>query len=132
MPWITTKEGKHINTDWFDEDEKRKEKQIEENKKQAEDKNGKSNSYIERNEDGEILFKASVTDTETGTRKVGFEFSSSSQKQAREDLTKNGYRVTPRTLLPRKLFDYVMNETNANDWDWDDAQKLFKEELKKK
>lgn len=37
MPWITTKEGKHINTDWFDE----KERQIAENKKQADKLNGK-------------------------------------------------------------------------------------------
>ena len=39
MPWITTKQGKHINTDWFDEDEKRKEKQIAENEKQADIRN---------------------------------------------------------------------------------------------
>jgi hypothetical protein len=29
MPWITTKSGKRINTDWFDEDSDRKERQIE-------------------------------------------------------------------------------------------------------
>lgn len=34
MGWITTKEGKRINTDWFDKD-----RQIEENKNQAEKKN---------------------------------------------------------------------------------------------
>lgn len=41
MPWITTKSGKRINTDWFDEDAKRKYKQIEENKEQAKKLNGK-------------------------------------------------------------------------------------------
>jgi len=39
MPWITTKSGKRINTDWFDDDEKKKHQQIEENKKQADEKN---------------------------------------------------------------------------------------------
>ena len=39
MAWITTKSGKHINTDWF-EDEKAKEKQIAENKRQADELNG--------------------------------------------------------------------------------------------
>lgn len=32
MPWITTKSGKHINTDWFDDE---KEKQIAKNQEQA-------------------------------------------------------------------------------------------------
>ena len=93
---------------------------------------GSEEYYIEYNENGEILFKCSVTDMETGKRKVGFEFSSSSPKQAREDLQANGYQVTPRTLLPQKLYDHVMNETNANKWDWEDAQELFKKELKGK
>jgi hypothetical protein len=34
MAWITTKDGKHINTDWFDKD-----KQIADNKKEADDRN---------------------------------------------------------------------------------------------
>lgn len=87
-------------------------------------------TYIERNEYGEILFKASVTDKETGKRKVGFELSARSAKQAREDLIHNGYSVTPRTLLPRKLYDEVMNDTNGYRWDWEDAQEKFKKEEK--
>ena len=129
MAWITTEDGRRVNTEWFDDDERRKYAQIEENQKQADKLNGKE--IIERNEEGEILVKCSVTDIRTGKRKVGFEFSSSSRKQAREDLKSNGYRVTPRTLLPRKLFDKVMNETNGNDWDWDDAQKEFNTLLKR-
>lgn len=38
MAWITTKDGKHINTDWFD-----KENQIARNKAEADKMNGKSN-----------------------------------------------------------------------------------------
>lgn len=34
--WVTTKDGRQVNTDWFDKD-----RQIEENKKQADEKNGK-------------------------------------------------------------------------------------------
>lgn len=42
MGWITTKSGKRINTDWFDDDTKQKERQIAENKKQANKKNNKA------------------------------------------------------------------------------------------
>lgn len=129
MGWITTKSGKRVNTDWFD-DEDKKQKQIEANKKEADEKNGKEETYIERNEDGEIIFKAMITD-DKGNRRA-FQFSASSKEQARQDLKGNGYRVTPKTLLPKKLFDHVINHTNANDWDWDEAQKLFKTELKGK
>lgn len=45
MAWITTKTGKHINTDWFD-DEKAKEKQIAKNKAQADELNGKLNDPV--------------------------------------------------------------------------------------
>ena len=31
MPWITTKDGRHVNTDWFDE----RDRQIAANKEQA-------------------------------------------------------------------------------------------------
>lgn len=89
-----------------------------------------SGGYIERNEYGEILFKASVTDKATGKRIVGYEFSSTSPSSARDDLIRNGYSVTPRTMLPRKLFDEVMDKTNGNVWDWEDAQVKFKKELK--
>ena len=35
MPWITTKTGKHINTDWFDDEEKKKQEQIAKNQAEA-------------------------------------------------------------------------------------------------
>ena len=153
MAWITTNEGNHVNTEWFDEDERRKYKQIEENQKQAKEKNTKEflkemnkkdqeefenrlyettgeKSFIEKNEYGEVLFKAMVTDRSTGQRKA-LEFSSG-VKSARDDLNGNGYSVTPRTLLPRKLFNYVMDHTNGHDWDWEFAQNVFKKELKGK
>lgn len=41
MAWITTKSGKRINTDWFDEDERNKQRQIAGNKQEADKKNTK-------------------------------------------------------------------------------------------
>lgn len=41
MGWITTKTGKRINTDWFDDDEKNKQRQIAGNKQEADKKNNK-------------------------------------------------------------------------------------------
>ena len=38
--WITTKSGKHINTDWFDKD-----RQIDANKAEADEKNKKADSW---------------------------------------------------------------------------------------
>lgn len=35
MPWITTKSGKRINTDWFDDDAKQKERQIKANEEEG-------------------------------------------------------------------------------------------------
>lgn len=45
MPWITTKTGAHINTDWFD-----KERQIEQNREQANQRNTvKGSTVIKKN-----------------------------------------------------------------------------------
>lgn len=41
MAWITTEDGRRVNTDWFTEDERKKYRQIEENQKQADELNGK-------------------------------------------------------------------------------------------
>lgn len=51
MPWITTKTGKHINTDWLEE-EKTKNKQIAESKKQA-----KVNQDKEKAKDNDKLYR---------------------------------------------------------------------------
>lgn len=39
--WLTTKDGRHFNTDWMDEDERKKYAQIEANEKQARELMGK-------------------------------------------------------------------------------------------
>ena len=41
MAWITTKDGRHVNTDWFSEDQRQKYSQIEANQAEASRLNGK-------------------------------------------------------------------------------------------
>lgn len=35
------------------------------------------------------------------------------------DLRHNGYRVNPRKVKSADVFDYIVNHTNCNPWDWD-------------
>lgn len=42
MAWITTDDGRRVNTDWFSEDERKKYADIERNQKEAAERNGKS------------------------------------------------------------------------------------------
>ena len=35
------------------------------------------------------------------------------------DLRCNGYKVNPKKVKPSDVFDYIMNHTNCNPWDWD-------------
>lgn len=58
MAWKTTKDGRHFNTDWIDEDTKRKEEQIQANKHQADSKNGKKSSTSSKYEDANRMYHA--------------------------------------------------------------------------
>lgn len=58
MAWITTEDGRRVNTEWFDEDERRKYAQIEENQKQADKLNGKKENKLSFLEDNPKLQKA--------------------------------------------------------------------------
>lgn len=35
------------------------------------------------------------------------------------DLRHNGYRVNPRRVKPSEVFDYILDHTDCNPWDWD-------------
>ena len=35
------------------------------------------------------------------------------------DLRKNGYAVNEKKVKPTDVFNYIMNCTNCNPWDWD-------------
>lgn len=36
-----------------------------------------------------------------------------------EDLRHNGYKVNPKKVKPADVFDYIMNHTNCDPWDWE-------------
>ena len=63
--WLTTKDGRHFNTDWINEDEKKsvdadadkKEKQIAQNKKEAEERNKPVLDPIKPTKNAEDAFK---------------------------------------------------------------------------
>lgn len=61
MAWFTTKDGRHINTDWLDKD-----RQIAENKKQADKMNGKLNG-ISVDENGALPDKSPFHSYKEGT-----------------------------------------------------------------
>lgn len=42
------------------------------------------------------------------------------------DLRKNGYKVNPRKVKPAIVFDYIMNHTNCEPWDWYLTEKQIK------
>lgn len=35
------------------------------------------------------------------------------------DLRRNGYRVNEKKVKPSEVFDYILNCTDCNPWDWD-------------
>ena len=35
------------------------------------------------------------------------------------DLRRNGYKVNPNKVKEQSLYDYIVNKTNCNSWDWD-------------
>lgn len=46
------------------------------------------------------------------------EIQSESKKQLISDLRKNGYSVDPIKVKKSEVFDYIMDHTNCNEWDW--------------
>lgn len=43
------------------------------------------------------------------------------------DLRHNGYKVNPRKVKPSNVFEYIINHTNCNPWDWDITEKEMEE-----
>lgn len=35
-----------------------------------------------------------------------------------KELRRTGYRVNPDKVKPAHIFDYILNNTNMNSWDW--------------
>lgn len=63
-----------------------------------------------------------------GTRTV-FITNQEYQKKADfiHDLRHNGYKVNPMKVKTSRTFDYIVNHTNCNPWDW----KLTEKEIEK-
>lgn len=99
-----------------------------ETKERAQEKYG-NQKWIERDESGEIIYKGVVKNVDTGEKKV-MEFTGTSRKHALEQLKKNGYSLESQRVLPRKLYDEVIQNSNANTWDFDEASESYKKELK--
>lgn len=64
----------------------------------------------------EIVWKFSGKDKETGEH-ASFEFDSKDAKNARENLKGNGYTVSQGLLYPKNIFDYLMDQTNVEEYD---------------
>ena len=39
------------------------------------------------------------------------------------DLRANGYKVNPKKVKTARVFDYILEHTNMNPWDWDLTEK---------
>ena len=71
-----------------------------------------------------MLYKAFVKDKETG--KASFmEYEYDSKSHFIDDLKHNGYTVI--RVEPKELYDFVLENTNGDKYDWEDAKKLYKE-----
>lgn len=71
----------------------------------------------------EKTYKAFVTDKETGRKTfIVSEYESSST--FRKDLRANGYSVSRIELA--EVYDFVLDNTNCEKWDFEDAREFFK------
>lgn len=66
MAWVHTKDGRLVNTDWFDKD-----RQIDENKKQADEKNGKLSETEIQILDALEKITHEITDCEGNKQRTG-------------------------------------------------------------
>ncbi len=64
-----------------------------------------------------VMYKAIVTDKKDGS-KVIIESEYNTKAEFIHDLRANGYAVNPIKVKTKEVFDYIMNHTNCNTWDW--------------
>lgn len=63
------------------------------------------------------MYKAIVTDKMNG-RRVVIESEHNTKAEFIHDLRANGYAVNPVKVKTKEVFEYIMNHTNCNPWDW--------------
>lgn len=71
-----------------------------------------------------MLYKAFVRDKETG-KTTFMEYDYDSKSDFISDLKHNGYTVI--RVEPKELYDFVLENTNGDKYDWEAAKKLYKE-----
>ena len=64
-----------------------------------------------------MLYKAIVKDKQTKELKI-IESEYDTKKDFIRDLRGNGYMVNPLKVKKAKVFDYIIEHTNCNVWDW--------------
>lgn len=64
------------------------------------------------------VYKAIVTNKMNGKRVV-IESEYNTKAEFIYDLRANGYAVNPVKVKTKEVFDYIMDHTNCNPWDWD-------------
>lgn len=69
------------------------------------------------------MYKAIVTDKMNG-RKVVIESEYSTKTEFIRDLRLNGYAVNPVKVKTKEVFDYIMNYTNCNPFDWKEINEV--------
>lgn len=62
-------------------------------------------------------FKAIVKDKQT-KQLVIIESEHETKTEFIQDLRSNGYMVNPYKVKVAEVFDYIMNTTNCEEWDW--------------
>ena len=63
------------------------------------------------------MYKAIVTDKMNG-RRVVIEDEYNTKAEFIHDLRRNGYAVNPVKVKAKEVFEYIMEHTNCNPWDW--------------
>lgn len=73
-------------------------------------------------------YKAVVKDKKTKERTI-IETECTSKRFFIEELRRNGYSVNRNKVKKAKVFDYIMNHTNATPQDWKEIKEVPKEEV---
>jgi len=63
-----------------------------------------------------MKFKAAVKSKLDGRQIIEMEYDT--KKEFISDLRANGYQVNEMKVKKSEVFDYIMDHTNCNKWDW--------------
>lgn len=69
------------------------------------------------------LFKTGVVDKATGEFVV-IEGRYASKAAFIRELRSNGYRVTEYKVKPADVYDWIVDHTNCNEWDWTETNEV--------